>query len=187
MYRAKKWIRAEFVGRMNCLRRQYNMRRISYNRWHRIGHVYHNRIWRHGDLLRAKKINHKRYHAVVRGVKALYAREYRRHLRILRVLSTNCFKRLKKLVKLWRRKRIPRKKFVKKVRKNTRRYKWRKSWTTTTSTRTLWRGIKWGKTVLDKKLSSVEEYAKTIELNKTKFTQADQKLIAKCAKFFLKN
>lgn len=61
-----------------------------------------------------------------RRIKALYRRhrmEYRRLLRVLRYRSHTCFKKLQKIINLYRKKKISKKKFINLARKNTKKYK----------------------------------------------------------------
>lgn len=202
------------------------MRRVSYNRWNRVNNRYYNTIWRSSDLYRWKKRSKFTHSKVVKNIRAYYQREYRRHLRVLRVLSINCWKRIRKLVKIWRSKkrapkrprrpitrprrptkRVYRRYFVvirgRRVRhtrrwlvrhgyryiRSGRRYRWvrRSSWKYTTSSRWMTSHIRLPtitRTVFSKELSSVQNYAQTINAAKTQFAKSDLALINKCAKFF---
>lgn len=143
------------------------MRRSSYIRWHRFNNHYYYTMWKSQDLIRRRKRSYKAHARVMRNIKHRYAKEYRRHLRILRVLSTNCFKRLAPQIKKWRRKKH--------------------SWKTVTSVKWMVSHIKLPtitKTVYSKELSSVDDYAQTIKNHVKEFSAFDQKLINRCNKFF---
>lgn len=103
MYRKKKWGRSEFLGRMNCLKEQYYRRRNSYIRWNRFKNKYYNTIWRSSNLWVFKKISRKAHFKDIANISRVYRVKYREHLRILRILSKNCFKKLAKHIKIWRR------------------------------------------------------------------------------------
>ena len=97
-YAAKTWGQAEFEGRLKCLTHDYKLMRKSYIRWHNYHHVHHETHWRSGrksDLLHGQaNVTPAQHHAAVVRVNAMYLEEYRIHLHDLRVLSTNCVKKL---------------------------------------------------------------------------------------------
>jgi hypothetical protein len=101
-YASKAWGKAEFEGRLKCLTHDYNLMRKSYIHWHNFHHVHHETHWRSGrkeDLLHGQaNVTPAQHQAAVARVNAMYVEEYRTHLHVLRVLSTNCVKQLEKVL-----------------------------------------------------------------------------------------
>jgi hypothetical protein len=175
--RTRRWSRAQYNAMYNCLRKMYIMRRNSYIRWHRQATHYYNTQWRNYDLFIFKRRNRATYVRVSANMIKYYKRNHAIHVRIIRILSKSCMKKMPKFkkpaarrVRKVRRLRKPRR--IRKVRRISRRT------STTTTIRTHYR------TVLDKARSSVVNYSMTIKSNFAKFAVVDQVLIKRCLKFF---
>lgn len=101
-YKNKVWSKFEFEGRYNCLVKEYNMRRRSYNRFNHISNVYHETIWNtkfKENILFGKKVTHAMHVAANEKVRKLYVSEYKKHLKIVRFLANNCTKSFEKVLK----------------------------------------------------------------------------------------
>lgn len=82
------------------------MKKKYLERWHRSNIWQHNQIWISDDLRTKGRRSQKAHNRVVRNIKRRYNKIHHELLVVLRSTSKNCFKKLTKRIRNWRRIRL---------------------------------------------------------------------------------